>query len=230
MREKDYRHKTHEIGETKRQLEAREREMAETFKMREALSDEAAELKMIDKKLAEFDKITPEQWLEFRQQDEKAVNDAIFNRDMLRQQKEKLVESMREKYNTLTAKEKEKLAAYEAEQAKVIKERVPDWSSEKAKTVAEHVASKFGMKAEALAGVKDAGVIAMLNHIYTQDKAIERAKAKAREAMKEREPEPAPVGRVNTGRAQAPRGANQATLRTNPSAFDAEVTKLLYRA
>lgn len=228
LREKDYRHKTHEVGEEKRRIEAERASLVEERKMMSALDDERADLKSLDKRLAEYDKVTPDQWLAWREQDEKAVSDAQFARDMLKQQRDKLVESMKEKYNTLTAKEKEKVAAWEAEQSKAIKEKVKDWTPDKAKTVAEHVASKFGLKAEALAGVKDAGVIALINHVYEQDKAIEKAKAKVREAQREREPEPAPVGRVNTGRAQAPRGANNQTLKTNPAAFDREISKLIY--
>lgn len=227
LREKDYRHKTHDLGQKERAIEAKERELAETFKMREALSDEAAELKGIEKRLAEYDKVTPEQWLAWRAEDEKATQDALFARDLLRQQKDKLVESMKEKYNTLSAKEKEKLSAWEAEQNKAIKEKVPDWTAEKAKTVAEHVNERFGLKIKA-ESLKDAGVIAMVNHIYTQDKAIEAAKAKAKAAMREREPEPTPVGKVNGGKAGAPRGPNAATLKANPAAYDAAISKMLY--
>lgn len=228
LREKDYRHKTHEHGQKERALEARERELAESFKMRETLADEDAELKAINKRLAEYDKVTPEQWLAWREQDEKAVSDAQFARDMLRQQKDKLVESMREKYNTLTAKEKEKVAAWEAEQSKTLKEKVPDWSADKAKTVAGHVAAKFGLKADVLAAAKDAGVIQLLNHVYEQDKRIEAAKAKVREARQEREPEVAPVPKANGGRTGAPRGPNKETLRSNPAAFDSAISKMLY--
>ena len=195
--------------------------------MREALADEAAELKSIEKKLKEFDEITPDQWLAYRQQDEKAVADALFNRDLLRQQKEKLMESMKEKYSTLTAKEKEKLAAWEAEQAKAVKEKVPDWNTDKAQKIAEHVNEKFGLKIKP-DSMKEAGVIAMLNHLYTQDKAIEAAKAKAAAAKREQITEPAPVSKANGGKTGAPRGANQQTLKVNPAAFDREVSKMLY--
>lgn len=228
LREKDYRHKTHEVGETRRQIEAERAAIAEERKLAAEFDDERAEMKAINKKLAEYDKVTPEQWLQWREQDEKAVSDAQFARDMLKQQRDKLMDSMKQKYETLTAKEKEKVAAWEAENSKAVKEKVPDWSPEKAKTVAAHIAPKFGLKADALAGVKDAGVIALLDYVYKQDKAIEAAKAKVRAAKKEQEPEPVVVGKAAGGKAGAPRGPNKETLKTNPVAFDREISKMIY--
>jgi len=228
LREKDYRHKTHGLSQKERTLEAKERELAETFKLREAMDDERAELKALDKRLSEYDKVTPEQWLAWREQDEKAVSDAQFARDMLKQQREKLMASMKEKYETLTAKEKEKLATWEAENAKAVKEKVPDWSEERAKTVAEHIAPKFGLKAEALAKAKDAGVIALLDYVYKQDKAIEAAKAKVAAARREQMPTPEPVGKVGGGRAGAPQGPTPQTLKHNPANFDRAIQKMIY--
>jgi hypothetical protein len=228
LREKDYRHKTHEVGEEKRTLAAERAALAEERRLHAEFDDERAELKALDKKLAEYDKVTPEQWLQWREQDEKAVSDAQFAREMLKQQKDKLIESMKGKHATLTAREKERLATWEAEQNKAIKEKVPDWTSEKAKTVAEHVGPKFGLDPKVIAGAKDAGVIALLNYVYKQDKAIEAAKAKVAAARRDQQPEPEPVAKVGGNRASAPRGPNPQTLRANPAAFDREISKMIY--
>jgi len=228
LREKDYRHKTHEVGEEKRTLAAERAALAEERRLHAEFDDERAELKALDKKLSEYDKVTPEQWLQWREQDEKAVSDAQFAREMLKQQKDKLIESMKGKHATLTAKEKERLATWEAEQNKAIKEKVPDWNSEKAKTVAEHVGPKFGLDPKVIAGAKDAGVIALLNYVYQQDKAIEKAKEKIAAAKREQQPIPEPVSKVGGSRAGAPRGPNPQTLRANPAAFDREISKMIY--
>lgn len=227
MREDDYRRKTHQTGEEKRRIEAERAALAEERRLTSELDDERAELKALNKKLAEYDKVTPEQWLAWREQDEKAVADAQFARDMLKQQRDKLQDAMKEKVQTLTAKEKEKISAWEAEQTKAIKERVPDWSNDKAKAVAEHVGAKFGIKISPT-DLKDAGVVALVNHVYDQDKKIEAARAKAREARREQEPEPVVVGKVNGGKTGAPRGPNRDTLKHNPAAFDAAISKMLY--
>lgn len=228
LREKDYRHKTHEVGEEKRTLAAERAALAEERKLHAEFDDERAELKALDKKLAEYDKVTPEQWLQWREQDEKAVSDAQFAREMLKQQKDKLIESMKGKHATLTAKEKERLATWEAEQTKAIKEKVPDWTEEKAKTVAEHVGLKFGLDPKVIAKAKDAGVIALLNHVYQQDKAIEKAKEKIAAARREQQPAAEPVVKVGGSRATVPRGPNPQTLKANPAAFDREIAKMIY--
>lgn len=228
LMERDYRHKTHETAEERRQIAAERAALAEERRLHAEFDDERAELKALDKKLAEYDKVTPEQWLQWREQDEKAVSDAQFAREMLKQQKDKLIESMKGKHATLTAKEKERLATWEAEQNKAIKEKVPDWNSEKAKTVAEHVGPKFGLDPKVIAGAKDAGVIALLNYVYQQDKAIEKAKEKIAAAKREQQPIPEPVSKVGGSRAGAPRGPNPQTLRSNPAAFDREISKMIY--
>jgi len=228
LREKDYRHKTHEVGEEKRTLAAERAALAEERRLHAEFDDERAELKALDKKLAEYDKVTPDQWLQWREQDEKAVSDAQFAREMLKQQKDKLIESMKGKHATLTAREKERLATWEAEQTKAIKEKVPDWNDDKAKTVAEHVGPKFGLDPKVIAKAKDAGVIALLNYVYKQDKAIEAAKAKVAAARRDQQPEPEPVAKVGGNRASAPRGPNPQTLRANPAAFDREISKMIY--
>jgi hypothetical protein len=228
LREKDYRHKTHEVGEEKRTLAAERAALAEERRLHSEFDDERAELKALEKKLAEYDKVTPDQWLQWREQDEKAVSDAQFAREMLKQQKYKLIESMKGKHATLTARERERLATWEAEQTKAINAKVPDWTKEKAQTVADHIGPKFGLDPKVIVQARDAGVIQLLNYVYQQDKAIEKAKEKIAAAKREQMPTPEPVSKVGGSRAGAPRGPNPQTLRANPAAFDREISKMIY--
>ncbi len=228
LREADYRRKTHETAEEKRKIEAERAALAEERKLVSAFDDERAELKSLDKRLAEYDAVTIEQWQAWHESDPDAARAAERAETLLRKQREKLLGSVKEKYETLTAKEREKAKAWEEENSKIIKEKVPDWTPDKAKTVAEHIAPKFGLKVDALVSIKDAGVIALLNHVYKQDKAIEAAREKAKAARREGEPTPEPVKKASGGKTGAPLGPNAHTVKANPAAFDRAISKMMY--
>jgi hypothetical protein len=232
LREADYRQKTHTIGEERRKIEADRAALAEERKMASEFDDERTELRSIEKKLAEYDKVSPEQWLAQKAKDRAEgttiAEDGQFEEAQLRKAREKLLGSMQTKYQTIQQSAKQRQEAWEAENTKAITARIKDWSPEKEQAIKSTVAQKFGFSQDDLKGVKDARILAVMDYVHRQDQALEKARAKLAAVQAEREPPPAPVARVRGNNAPAMRGATADTLKRSAAAFDAEIMKVLY--
>lgn len=234
LREDDYRKKTHGLGEERRKIDADRNALAQERALAAEFDEERLELKTIEKKLAEYDKVTPEQWLAQKAKDRAEgttfAEDAQFEEAQLRKAREKITNSMAAKYQHLQGLAKQRQEAWEAENNAAIQARIKDWSPEKEKAIKTTVATQFGLDPKMLEGVKDAGILSVMDWIHNQVTAVAKAKAKLAAAKAEQEQQviSIPTQRVRGNNAPAGRGATADTLKRSPAAFDDEVLKKLY--
>lgn len=217
MREQDYRHKTHELGQTKRSLEAKEREIQERAREHEQFLDDVAEVRSIDKQIAEYKKITPEQWVQWRQSDRDAADNAQFALNLMLQKRQEMVGSIEEKKSNARRQQQEAAKAWEEENERALKTKIKDWSPERERAIKAHAAAEFGLTEKELSGVKDARLLAMMDYAYSQAKALKAAQAKLKEVTTREEPAPEPVAKLAGRNANA---GGRVSLKDSPEAWD----------
>lgn len=227
LREQDYRHKTHELGQSKAQIEQRARDLEQQERVMIQFSDEIGEIKALDKQIKEYKDLTPTQWLNWRDQDREAADKGQFAMQLLITRRGELAQSVDQKIGEAherdTRANRERSAAAEA----ALKAAIPDWTPEKEKTVKAHVAQKYGFQESEIDGIlnlvgKDPRVVKFMNDAFSRDSAMKSARERIAASRAGTPTEPVvPVRKVGGNGANANGGKPTGSLlKTNADAWD----------
>lgn len=177
LRQKDYTQKTQAVAEQARALAAKESELAaQADQQAESLKTYRTEhitvhnyetgIAQIDTQLAEFAKVTPEQWAALRVEKPEDYDTARANRQLLRDTRADYEEALTAAKTDLATKEtdlttrqrdaqKADLAkAWQASSATLAKD-IPDWSPKKGQEIADFAVKQFGFTPEELQNSPD---------------------------------------------------------------------------
>lgn len=128
LRQADYTRKTQEVAEQRRTVEARASEFDALRQVQEALADDVAEVKSLDKQIALYEKID---WDALISQDPVQAQRYQLARDQLKEARVKALGEMQQKGQKLTL-DLEQRAARQIEQAnQVLAREIPGWSPAK---------------------------------------------------------------------------------------------------
>lgn len=225
LREADYRHKTHELGESRKALEAQQRSLTERANVQSQLFKEVGEYQSLQAELAKYDAYTPDQWAEAESADPTATRAAERRHAWLMRQVPRLGQELQQKASALQAEDSKRQQDFEAQQEQIIKTKIKDWSPEKNKALREFAAS-YGIEPAQVPMV--AGAMQILDELMTLKGNIAKAREKAAKARAEAEATVVtPVTRVNAGGSPATNKPSQALLKSNPDAFDKALAKML---
>lgn len=226
LREDDYRRKTHLTGEKERTLAAKEQEIQQRAQVFGQVQAEIADIRALDKQIAEYKAVTPEQWRALREQDRDRYDDARADHSLLLDKRRELSDAINEKVSHIQGEENKRQSQWVAKQEAEIKASIPDWSPTKEQTLKQHVCERFGFEPDEVAGIKDAKIVKVMNHIYKQDMAIKAAKDRAAKARGENVTPITPVRKVG-GAGKLNSGPTDRLLKSDPAAFDKAFLKSL---
>lgn len=195
MMHADYTRKTQEVADRARELAAREAKLEETD---QAIIDAHAEVVTLDRQLAQYQALTPDQWRNLQQEDPDAYR---LHRDTFAD----LKDARRDAADKLTAKKAERTTEAQQVTAKRIQDGyaelpkiIPGWNAQVEKEVADFGRS-LGISQEALTqSVAEPLNIKILHLAMEGDKAL-KAKAKAQQLAKAQTTQPAHTLRGNKG-------------------------------
>jgi hypothetical protein len=137
LKNADYTQKTQQHAETVRAFEAQQTVAREVI-------NELAELKGIDRQLAEYKKVD---WDAFQAQNPDQANSAWRQFQLLKEQREEAVNAVQKKAGEVTeAQQRERAKLVEAGRQQLQKD-IPGWSDKLASDVVQYGASKFGVYA-----------------------------------------------------------------------------------
>ena len=195
MMQADYTRKTQELAETRKALEA---QVAQQAEVDQAIIDAHAEVVTLDRQLAQYQALTPEQWRSIQQEDPDAYR---LHRDAFAD----LKDARKDAADKLTAKKSERATEAQQVTAKRIQDGyaelpkiIPGWNATVEKEVAEFGRS-LGISQEALTqSVAEPMNIKILHLAMEGDKAL-KAKAKAQKLAKAQTTTPAHTLRGTKG-------------------------------
>lgn len=196
MMQADYTRKTQELAETRKALEAKASQQAE---VEQAIIDAHAEVVTLDRQLAQYQALTPEQWRAIQNEDPDAYR---AHRDTFSD----LKDARKEATEKLEAKKTERATEAQQVTAKRIQDGyaelpkiIPGWNATVEKEVAEFGRS-MGISQDALTqSVAEPLNIKLLHLAMHGAKALE-AKAKAAKLAKGQKTQPAHTLRGNSGK------------------------------
>lgn len=191
MMQKDYTQKTQEVAETRRALEARERQIAEQAQTRETHFKESAKLVAIQERLEQFDNVD---WATLRAQDPDRYNQVFQDRMLLR-------EAEATQKERIAALEQKRQSDAQLEQAKrvenarsVLARDIPGWSETLYADLLKYAIEK-GVPAEQAYAMTDPVVFKVLHDGW---RGSQLAKKQAAQAPKAPAVEAKPVPQVGT--------------------------------
>ena len=187
-----------EAARQEREAVARERAtFAETARVREALLDEVADLKTIDKQLANYKDMTPDKWVALSQSNPEAYQSHWPLYQALIAQRPQVLASAQAKAAELDRKQQETLALQRSAAEKELPTKIKNWSPE-LKSSLQKIALDAGVDQSIVEGVSHMpGVMSLLNEVAEFRAAKARAAAaKAKAAQETESPAPEPVKQV----------------------------------
>lgn len=191
----DYTRKTQEVAETRKAVEARERQFQEAAQVHAKFIEEVADLRAIDRRLAEFEKAG----VTFQTLNALADSDPVQalklqnELNSLQAKKAELTGSITHKQR-VQAMEQQRATAkqvYEAQQ--VLSRDIKGWSPELASKLTDYLVKDGGYPPEALDNVTQPAFVKLAHKAYLYDQLQKKSQAKPPAA-----PTP-PASRVNGG-------------------------------
>jgi hypothetical protein len=196
LKNADYTQKTQQHAETVRAFEAQQTVAREVI-------NELAELKGIDRQLAEYKKVD---WDAFQAQNPDQANSAWRQYQLLKEQRVDAVNAVQKKAGEVTeAQQREHAKLVEAGRQQLQKD-IPGWSDKLASDVVQYGASKFGFTREEIAAVTDPRMIKVLHAAMTNEQKSKTA-AKVKNVLAAQETRPVPQARP--GGASQPKDPNK---------------------
>lgn len=192
------------IATAKREQEAREVKHQEQMRLAATYVKEIGKIQAIDEQIADYDKLTAADWLAWARQDAEAAQQAQIGYNAMKAEKQRLMDSVREKENTVKAQRDRELAEARERAEREIATRIKDWSPAKKESLLK-VGNELGFSPQELQGVAhDPRVMAMLDELAQARAAKARARKAAEETKAARiaeqgKPEPIARARGNTG-------------------------------
>lgn len=165
---------------------------------------EIGKIQAIDEQIAEYEKLTPADWMAWAAQDEKAANKAQIGYNALMAEKSKLIRSVQEKETTIRTQRDREQQEFIAKAERELATKIKDWSPQKRETLFK-VANDYGYSADELKAVAhDFRLYAVLEDAHKYREAKERARkavadAKAEAAATAGKPEPVTRTRGTAG-------------------------------
>jgi hypothetical protein len=195
LKNADYTQKTQQHAETVRAFEAQQTVAREVI-------NELAELKGIDRQLAEYKKVD---WDAFQAQNPDQANSAWRQFQLLKEQREEAVNAVQKKAGEVTeAQQRERAKLVEAGRQQLQKD-IPGWSDKLASDVVQY-ASKFKFTRDEIAAVTDPRMIKVLHAAMTNEQKSKTA-AKVKNVLAAQETRPVPQARP--GGASQPKDPNK---------------------
>jgi|TARA_R110000744_G_scaffold159889_1_gene275981 hypothetical protein len=226
LREDDYRRKTHTLGERERAATAKEADIQERAQIISQIQDEVTDARSLDKQIAAYKAVTPEQWRVLRDEDRDRYDDARADHSLLLDKRREAGEAINQRVNVIQQAEGQRRAQWASRQESEIKAAVADWGPTKEKEIKSHICEKFGFDANDVDLVKDAKLVKVMAHIHKQDMAIKRAKSRAAKVRGDNIEDIVPVRRVQ-GSGKPQNGPTARLLKNDPDAFDKAFLKSL---
>ncbi len=205
LRHADYTKKTQEVAEQRRAIEAQANEVKQQREFFQRYAQETATLQAISPRLDVYDKITPEGWARWAQDNPTEAQAAQLEYNALRIQRENLSRAVGEKEaarRQAEAAEMEKLSA-KAEQE--LRAKIKDWGPDKKQGLLK-VAAEYGFGNGDLMQ-HDPRVWLALNDLAVYRASLAKASATAANVP----PEAKPVPKVG-GPAQAAKDPNKMSM------------------
>lgn len=181
------------------QVAEREARAAKTEELKAALIDEVAEIKGIDKQLAAYAKLSPQDWLAWHDQDPDGARRGQVAFSALQNERMKVFQSAQAKGQELEQQSRKTQAEREAAAEKELAAKIKDWSPAKREALVKY-ATDNGISPDELKPLaSDWRTMAVLEKAQKYDQAVARAAAAreaAAKAARDNQPEPEPVARV----------------------------------
>lgn len=130
LKNKDYTQKSQANAERARTLESREAEIEERAKATDEELDMRATLRGVEKQLADYEKLTPEDWAHHEASDPLGVQRHWRQFQLLQQEKAKLAGSLTEKQNARTQTAQQNLAKRVEETTAFAQKNIPNFKPE----------------------------------------------------------------------------------------------------
>jgi hypothetical protein len=141
LKNKDYTTKTQEAAALRKQLESREAEITQKLEATEAELDARAELRSVSAQLAEYEKLTPQDWQQHYANDPYATQQAKLMYDTLKEQKAALQGKVTQAQSERSTAAQQALAKRVQDTVAEAPKIIPGWTPETGqKTITELVA------------------------------------------------------------------------------------------
>lgn len=172
MKDADYTQKTQSLAAERKEVEEGRALVLQQATTHRAVMAEAAKVLSLNEQLAEYEKVSPEQWLAAQQQDPDKVSSARLAYQLLREERDRAIAS-------LQTKERERLDIGQRETAKAVEQRdavlardIKGWTKESLGKLADDpVVKAYGISKEEIAQSSDPRTIKVLHRLATLEKA-----------------------------------------------------------
>lgn len=170
------------VAAERKAIEADRARYQENMRVAATYMKEIGRIQTIDEQLAEYEKLTPADWMAWAEQDREAAAKAQIGLGALRAERDKLLRSVNEKEGKIKAdREREKTEAA-AKAERELATKFKDWSPQKKESLLK-VGSDFGYTAEELQMVShDPRLYAVFDEVRQFREAKARAKKVTEEA------------------------------------------------
>lgn len=165
LRDKDYRHKTMELAEEKKAVQALKDNYAAAFKVATELPQYATAIQMVDAQLAQYQQVNMQQ---LKETDWVAYSNAQHDIRNLLDQKNSLVNQFQNAASTLSKAEAEARQAKIARSIPLVRKAIPNWGAETAQALAQY-AQDNGYTAPELNNLVDHRDVLILHKAYLYD-------------------------------------------------------------
>lgn len=193
LRDRDYRHKTMELAEVKKSVEAEKQFVAQAKMAAQHLAPLLAQASILDSQLQQLDATN---WAELSQTDPLQYSNLQHMRRNLIDQRNALGNQLGQAVNAIDKAEAAAIAAEAQRNEPIVRKAIKDWGPEKQKELSQGAVSVYGYKPEELQTVVDARHIMVLNDALAYRKLMAN-QPKAITAVKQAPP----VSRQNQPRA-----------------------------
>lgn len=192
------------LAAERKAVEERGKRYEENMRIASTYVKEIGKIQAIDEQIAEYEKLTPADWMAWAKQDDKAAAQAQLGYNALVAEKAKLLRSVQDKEQSIKTQREKEHAEFVAKSERELAAKIKDWSPQKRDALFK-VANDYGFSKEDLMPIAhDARMYAVLEDASKYREAKARAKkvaeeAKAAAAASSGAPEPVRRARGNTG-------------------------------
>lgn len=212
LKNKDYTQKTQSVAAKEKALESREAEINQRLQATEAELDARAELRSINTQLAEFAKLTPQDWAYHMQNDPLGTQQAKMQWDLLKDRKAELDGVLSKATSERTAQAQQSLAKRHQETLAEAPKFIPGWTPETANKTIEQLikfAQSEGIPDQALQDLWSPTLLKFLHRAQLGDQLLRKQTTTAPKPAPSVVPQPL---QTVAGRKAAPTSGDLASL------------------
>jgi predicted RNase H-like nuclease (RuvC/YqgF family) len=199
MMQADYTRKTQEVAELRKTVEA---QRAQGAQLDGELIQSQAKIVAIDERLAEFGRLTEQDWANLEAQDPVQAQTLWRQFSQLKDTRQQAVGELQHKAQQRHL-EQQRMSAKQIEEGQAVLARdIKDWSPEKAGKLSDFAVREFGFSPQEIGGIIDPRMVKVLNRLFEADQVLKKQTATIK-AVKAQDVRPTPkVG----GASAPPRG------------------------